>query len=172
MEPIKIEVTVGVNVDLSQGTKDFVLDLVSKKLNAQKDAVAASMDPLKSVIDMLQQVAKGQAAPEQHFPVVPNDASIATEAQTESDALNEAAKAAEAKKAAEQEKAAEQPAPSKENKGSEKSIGIEDVRRALTEKVNDHRAAIKAKLTELGAPSVTKLDSSKYEEMYNYLISL
>ena len=49
---------------------------------------------------------------------------------------------------------------------------IEDVRAELAKKVNDHRDAIKAKLTEFGAPSVTKLDPSKYDEMYNFLTSL
>ena len=49
---------------------------------------------------------------------------------------------------------------------------IEDVRAELAKKVNDHRAAIKNKLCELGAPSVTKLDPSKYDEMYNFLAAL
>lgn len=52
------------------------------------------------------------------------------------------------------------------------AIKIDQVRKALAEKVNDHRAAIKAKLEELGAPSVTKLDPAKYDEMYNFLTQL
>lgn len=52
------------------------------------------------------------------------------------------------------------------------SITIEDVRKALSEKVNAHRNEIKDKLTELGAPSVTKLDQSKYQDMYDFLIAL
>lgn len=52
------------------------------------------------------------------------------------------------------------------------SVTIEDVRKALSEKVNAHRNEIKDKLTELGAPSVTKLDQSKYQDMYDFLISL
>lgn len=52
------------------------------------------------------------------------------------------------------------------------AIKIDQVRKALAEKINDHRTTIKAKLEELGAPSVTKLDPSKYEEMYNFLIAL
>ena len=55
---------------------------------------------------------------------------------------------------------------------SSASKTIEDVRAELAKKVNDHRDAIKNKLTELGAPSVTKLDSSKYDEMYNFLAAL
>lgn len=52
------------------------------------------------------------------------------------------------------------------------TITIEDVRKALSEKVNAHRNEIKDKLSALGAPSVTKLDQSKYQEMYNFLIAL
>ena len=52
------------------------------------------------------------------------------------------------------------------------NISIEDVREALLKKVATHRSEIKEKLTELGAPSVTKLDKSKYSEMLNFLNSL
>ena len=52
------------------------------------------------------------------------------------------------------------------------NISIEDVREALSKKVATHRSEIKEKLTELGAPSVTKLDKSKYSEMFNFLNSL
>lgn len=52
------------------------------------------------------------------------------------------------------------------------SKGIEDVRGMLAKKVNEHRDVIKQKLNELGAPSVTKLDPAKYDEMYNFLESL
>lgn len=52
------------------------------------------------------------------------------------------------------------------------TITIEDVRKALSEKVNAHRNEIKDKLTELGAPSVTKLSQDKYQDMYNFLIAL
>lgn len=52
------------------------------------------------------------------------------------------------------------------------AISIDDVRKALAAKVNDHRAEIKEKLEELGAPSVTKLDPAKYSDMLNFLNSL
>lgn len=55
---------------------------------------------------------------------------------------------------------------------SSASKSIEDVRAMLAKKVNEHRDVIKQKLNELGAPSVTKLDSAKYNEMYNFLESL
>lgn len=55
---------------------------------------------------------------------------------------------------------------------SSASKGIEDVRKMLAQKVNKHRDVIKQKLNEFGAPSVTKLDPSKYDEMYNFLEAL
>ena len=55
---------------------------------------------------------------------------------------------------------------------SSASKSIEDVRKMLAQKVNEHRDVIKQKLNEFGAPSVTKLDPSKYDEMYNFLESL
>ena len=79
------------------------------------------------------------------------------------------------------EKVAEKPTEKVAEKPTEKvaekpaattGVSIEDVRKALASKVNEHRQEIKEKLEELGAPSVTKLDPSKYEEMYNYLTSL
>lgn len=54
----------------------------------------------------------------------------------------------------------------------EATVTIDDVRIELAKKVDKHREAIKAKLGELGAPSVTKLDPSKYNEMLDFLTSL
>ena len=71
------------------------------------------------------------------------------------------------------EKVAEKPAEKvAEKPAATTGVSIEDVRKALASKVNEHRQEIKEKLEELGAPSVTKLGPSKYEEMYNYLTSL
>ena len=71
------------------------------------------------------------------------------------------------------EKVAEKPAEKvAEKPAATTGVSIEDVRKALASKVNEHRQEIKEKLEELGAPSVTKLDPSKYEEMYNYLTGL
>lgn len=52
------------------------------------------------------------------------------------------------------------------------SKSIEDVRGMLAKNVNEHRDVIKHKLNELGAPSVTKLDPAKYDEMYDFLANL
>ena len=67
------------------------------------------------------------------------------------------------------------PAPAKpaEKPAEDKAeVSIEDVRKALASKVANHRAEIKDKLDEFGAPSVTKLDPTKYQDMLDYLNSL
>lgn len=73
-----------------------------------------------------------------------------------------------------QTQSAAEPAPSAPaaQAASSASKSIEDVRAMLVKKVNEHRDVIKQKLNELGAPSVTKLDPAKYDEMYNFLESL
>lgn len=73
-----------------------------------------------------------------------------------------------------QTQSAAEPAPSAPAApaASSASKSIEDVRGMLAKKVNEHRDIIKQKLNELGAPSVTKLDPAKYDEMYNFLESL
>lgn len=73
-----------------------------------------------------------------------------------------------------QTQSAAKPAPSASAApaASSASKSIEDVRGMLAKKVNEHRDVIKQKLNELGAPSVTKLDPAKYDEMYNFLESL
>ena len=70
-----------------------------------------------------------------------------------------------------QTQSAAEPAPSAPAApaASSASKSIEDVRAMLAKKVNEHRDVIKQKLNELGAPSVTKLDPAKYDEMYNFL---
>ena len=51
-------------------------------------------------------------------------------------------------------------------------ISIEALRALVAKHVNARRSDIKAKLTELGAASITQLEKSKYSEMYNFLTSL
>ena len=52
------------------------------------------------------------------------------------------------------------------------SITIDSLRELAMTKMNAHRAEIKQKLTELDTPSITKLDVSKYQEMYDFLKGL
>ncbi len=53
-----------------------------------------------------------------------------------------------------------------------KEYSIDDVRKLLVTKINSHRPEIKDKLSELGAPSVTKLEQSKYPDFVSFLNSL
>lgn len=80
---------------------------------------------------------------------------------------------APAKPAVPAAKSAPAPAKPAEKPAEEKAeVSIEDVRKALASKVANHRAEIKDKLDEFGAPSVTKLDPAKYQDMFDYLNSL
>lgn len=138
MEPIKMSVSVDVNVDLSQATKDFLVALFSSRITP------CHCDTTEEHVEKeLNQVAQAEAE------AIASVEKEVTEVET---------------------KPAAEPAKPKEE--ATKKITIEDVRAALASKVNDHRDAIKVKLNELGAPSVTKLDPSKYEVMHNFLNSL
>lgn len=145
METIKISVEVSVN--LSENTQNFIKSLFAS--NALVNRVAAdNYDPSQE--DFAQ--ANKKPAPVKPAPAKPTSQPAAP-VQTQSAA--EPAPSAPAAPAA-----------------SSASKSIEDVRGMLAKKVNEHRDVIKQKLNELGAPSVTKLDPAKYDEMYNFLKSL
>jgi len=63
-------------------------------------------------------------------------------------------------------------APAPEAPAEKKEYKVEEVREKLKEKVNDHREAIKAKLTELGAPNVSSLDPDNYAAFMDFLNGL
>lgn len=128
MDSIKLNLSVNVNVDLSQSTRDFLSELF-KMRNVPTPAPAVEK--------------KVEQAP----------------APTPAPAVEKKVEQAPAPT----------PAPAAEKKAE---VSIEDVRKVLAEKVNDHRETIKNKLTELGAPSVTKLAPSAYSEMLEFLKSL
>ena len=161
MEPIKIEVAINVNVDMSQGTKDFVREVINSQIQAKSESIGQAFEPIKSVLAVLQ--AGLNAAPMPGMPEMPIQPASEAPAETVKTPQSEPQPEVPAKP---------EPQSSKEDKGTAPAVGIEDVRKALAEKVNDHRAAIKDKLTTLGAPSVTKLDPAKYQEMYDFLKSL
>lgn len=56
--------------------------------------------------------------------------------------------------------------------GSDPAVSIQDIRILLASKVDNHREAIRAKLTELGARSVTGLDARNYDAFYEFLKDL
>lgn len=69
-------------------------------------------------------------------------------------------------------KPASEPAPAPEPAPASSNVDIEDLRKLVSQKANAHREKIKEELTRLGSPSITKLDPSKYQDMYNFLIAL
>lgn len=56
--------------------------------------------------------------------------------------------------------------------GSDPAVSIQDIRTLLASKVDNHREAIRAKLTELGAKNVTGLDPRNYDSFYEFLKDL
>ena len=56
--------------------------------------------------------------------------------------------------------------------GSDPAVSIQDIRTLLASKVDNHREAIRAKLTELGARNVTGLDAQNYDAFYEFLKNL
>lgn len=138
-----IKVSVDVNVDISESAKAFITAIFAKSSTTAHEAPATSAKP-------------AHEAP-------------ATTAKSASEAPATTAKPAPEAPATSAKPATPAPTPTPT---PTHAITIEDVRKALSEKVNAHRNEIKDKLSALGAPSVTKLDSSKYDEMYNFLKSL
>lgn len=73
-------------------------------------------------------------------------------------------------------KAAAEEAPEEEvqeaPKAEVKTIKLETVRAALSQKVKEHRDEIKAKLSDYGTANVTNLDPSKYAEFMDFLEAL
>lgn len=145
METIKISVEVSVN--LSENTQKFLTSLFAAGVPSGAQVAASVSKPAPAALAKPAPAALAKPAPAKPTP------QPAAPAQTQSAA--EPAPSAPAAPAA-----------------SSASKSIEDVRGMLAKKVNEHRDVIKQKLNELGAPSVTKLDPAKYDEMYNFLESL
>ena len=145
METIKISVEVSVN--LSENTQKFLTSLFAAGVPSGAQVAASVSKPAPAALAKPAPAALAKPAPAKPTP------QPAAPAQTQSAA--EPAPSAPAAPAA-----------------SSASKSIEDVRGVLAKKVNEHRDVIKQKLNELGAPSVTKLDPAKYDEMYNFLESL
>lgn len=68
----------------------------------------------------------------------------------------------------------EEPMPMDANSslGSDPAVSIQDIRILLASKVDNNRETIRAKLTELGAKSVTGLDARYYNSFYEFLKDL
>lgn len=144
MEPIKIEVSVELNV--SKDLKDFFSKLA---LVVSNNTCGCTSVP----VEIPKASATGVRAPEISTPVV------------------ESVRAAEAPKVSSPEPVVTVETP-KVVETPAVTISIEQVRNALVTKINGHREEIKEKLNSFGASSVTKLDPSKYSEMLTFLNSL
>lgn len=154
METIKISVEV--NVNLSENTQSFIKSLLGGSTQRTFGGSIHRTNPNATCIEGIAATEEARAidkakAEEPKKPSAPAVAPVPT------------------KPAATPAPAPSAPAATATSSASKT---IEDVRAELAKKVNDHRDAIKNKLTELGAPSVTKLDPSKYDEMYNFLAAL
>lgn len=148
-----MEVTVNVNIELSKATREFLTGLFCSNYACvcdNKPAVEQKVEKPQAK-QAPKPVAQPQLLLEEPKPVAQPQLPLE-------------------EPEAEKPKAAELKVPAKKAESS--SLTIEDVRKALAEKVNDHRATIKEKLNEFGAASVTKLEPSKYQEMYDFLKSL
>lgn len=146
METIKISVEVSVN--LSENTQNFIKSLFT---GANPAPVAAK--PIQAPAAPAPALVKSTAAPA--APASAKPAPTANVAPAPSKPVATPAPGAPAAQAV-----------------SSANKSIEEVRGMLAKKVNDHRGVIKQKLEELGAPSVTKLDPAKYNEMYDFLVAL
>lgn len=85
-------------------------------------------------------------------------------------------KTTDVKKPAPAPKKTEEPEPmpmdANSSSGSDPAVSIQDIRTLLASKVDNHREAIRAKLTELGAKNVTGLDAQNYDVFYEFLKDL
>ena len=137
-----IKISVEVSVNLSENTQNFIKSLFSNTVSINELASAIPTKPVSQTASV--------PAPQ---PTPVSKPQAAAPAQT---------------------KPAATPAPGAPaaQTASSASKSIEDVRAMLANKVNEHRDVIKQKLSELGSPSVTKLDPAKYDEMFNFLESL
>jgi len=76
------------------------------------------------------------------------------------------------KKVAKKAKAAKESKEAEAEAEESSEYSIEEVRVQLAKHVNDHRDAIKKKLTALGAKNVTSLEDAKYPEFMEFLEKL
>lgn len=145
MEPIQINV----NVKLDDGTQAFLSSLFGglAKSAGEQAKPAEQQKPAEQP-----KPKPAVAAPAKPAVAAPAKPAVAAPA-----------------KPAEQPKPAAAPAPTA---STQSSITIDGLRELAMNKMNAHRVEIKQKLTELGTPSITKLDVAKYQEMYDFLNGL
>ena len=160
MEAFKISVEVNVNLNLTESTQQFIQNvLLSKALvNCLAGSNIAGLCGCKPV-------PTGEESPKAEAPKTKGTKSKAPKAEAPK-AEVPAEEAPKAEVPAEEAPKAEAP------KAEALAVTVDDVRRELAKKVGTHREAIKQKLNSLDAPSVTKLNPEKYQEMFDFLKAL
>ena len=151
MEPIQINV----NVKLDDGTQAFLSSLFG--------GLAKSAGEQSKPAEQQKPAEQPKPRPAVAAPAKPTVAAPAKPAEQPKPAVTAPAKPAE------QPKPAAAPAPTA---STQSAITIDSLRELAMTKMNAHRVEIKQKLTELGTPSITKLDVAKYQEMYDFLNGL
>ncbi len=141
-----LKVKVNVNVSLSSETMDFISLLMTGKVADLPEKVKAEpveKKETKAPVEATKPVAQQVAKPVEVAKTTPTPTKVVETVK-----------------------------PVETVKSSDGKHTLEEVRTLLGEKVNDHRAAIKEKLTALGAKNVSTLEAQNYDEMYNFLFGL
>ena len=170
MEAFKISVEVNVNLNLTESTQQFIQNvLLSKALvNCLAGSNIAGLCGCKPV-------PTGEESPKAEAPKTKGTKSKAPKAEApKAEVPAEEAPKAEvpAEEAPKAEVPAEEAPKAEAPKAEALAVTVDDVRRELAKKVGTHREAIKQKLNSLDAPSVTKLNPEKYQEMFDFLKAL
>ena len=185
MEAFKISVEVNVNLNLTESTQQFIQNVLLSKalvncLAGSNIAGLCGCKPVPTGEESPKAETPVQEAPKAETPVqeAPKAEAPKTKGTKSKAPKAEAPKAEvpaeEAPKAevpAEEAPKAEVPA-EEAPKAEAPAVTVDDVRRELAKKVGTHREAIKQKLNSLDAPSVTKLNPEKYQEMFDFLKAL
>ena len=160
---IKVEILIDTTNPEQLAALSTLMTKVGEQASKTADAISELREKFSSLADNLKErIAKI------------DDASKPAQAKKRNTKPAEPAPAPEAP-AEEETKPAEEetkPGAPAESPAEKKEYKIEEVREKLKEKVNDHREAIKAKLTELGAPNVSSLDPDNYADFMDFLNGL
>ena len=137
-----IKISVEVSVNLSENTQNFIKSLFSNTVSINELASAIPTKPVSQTASVPAPQPTPVSKPQAAAPAPTKPVATPAPGAPAAPAVSSASKS------------------------------IEDVRAMLAKKVNEHRDVIKQKLSELGSPSVTKLDPAKYDEIFNFLESL
>lgn len=143
----QLDMTIRVNVELSENTKKFLKELLCS-FTCQPGIPGNLSDD-----DAVKNTAQSKSQPKRKK-------ANSTEATAEPAPNSETVPEPKA-----------DPEPERES-ASASTVSIKDLREELMRKVDKSREAIKDKLSELGSPSITKLDEKYYDEFYKFLKSL